>query len=604
MANQQPPSPAPLSDHPFLRSAPAGTKRSHASTSYLLDENDVGWYAVRMSDAALRASIEEQYFQAPKLADLTLLVRKDASSSPLEVPAFSSVLAVSSKLFERMLFGPMAADRNLFDKPRSERVLEVQWEQPELLGAMVDYLHGHTIHLTPDIAPSMYQLADFYDVEPLRDMCRRWWFDMLGPDNAVRLLIIARQLGCDPLLERCNDVMRLRFTEVLYQDNGMGSNLWELDFDTVKELLRSDALVCTNERDVLSFAAAWICKSASVTPEQTSALLDRVRWDRILTCDDGDPPVEAAAAAAAEQATSSRTRSRVGDCDDLAEEHKERVCTLERMCERLRKEVARFCDIDPEDTRPPPLKRFRGLVTTERLPVPFTVRDDLPEGLKVCLRLESMVRQRILDAHGGVTLAAPAKLSSQPRQFSWGLLKGLNPMPPAPQEFQGVESIQKKLKGDGKPITVGRSRSASLRVGFRQEPFFVTGIHFNLSPKVLWVSKQSEIDPLGVALRNTDNPNSCARLVATVQDCSTNGTWVNNDRLRKFDTPLILKDGDRISLVHAPNGPFYASNPTHREAHYIYKLPSTRAVKAARAAAHVARAAREAAAAAAFGQSP
>ena len=592
--------PAPPSAAPLLSAIASGSKRTRGNRGYYLDDEDKGWYSVQMDATTLRASVQEQYFQADKLGDLTLVVvrKNSGSEAPLRLRVYSSVLVVHSELFERMLFGPLAKDPNLLDKPRAERVLELTEEDPAGFEMMIDFMHGCSLCLSPDTAPLVYQMADRYLVEPVRAVCRRWWFQMLAPENAVRMLMMARAINCEPLIARCHDVLRLRFHAVLYTGKGLESHVWELDFETAHELLGSDALVCVNERDVLSFVCAWASRQDSARLEQVEALMDRVRWDRVLV----QPSEEEAAPLVDGSPPSLSVRTQPQEPEDDDERFKERLLAVERLCERLRREVAQFYGIPATDMRPPPLKRMRGVVTTEPVPLPYTPDDDAAPGVKMGMMLESVVRGRILRALGGVTLAGPPlKLSSQPRQHVWAHLTGWNPPPPSPQQFAGEGGLRLQLKCDSKPFVVGRGHSASLRISYTDDPpRLITRRHFVLGTRLVWKSDAigGPVDPLSVVLKNTDDPNSDACIVATIQDASRHGTYVNSERLSKLGIPQVLKDKDRIDLVMPEFGKDFPGHPGHREPHFTFKLPPTRVVYQARAEAHVARAAAEAAAAA------
>ena len=80
---------------------------------------------------------------------------------------------------------------------------ELRLTEPEHFKSLLRFIHGLDLPLEIDEAFQMHHVADFYEVLGLRDLCGQFLLDSLAPHNCCHLLARAREVHCEPLLQRC-----------------------------------------------------------------------------------------------------------------------------------------------------------------------------------------------------------------------------------------------------------------------------------------------------------------------------------------------------------------------------------------------------------------
>jgi len=499
---------------------------------------------MRIDAEELRASVAAQY-GSHLMADMTVSVRSTSDDpTPKEFPCSSARLATASEMIGAMLFGPLAHDPALLDKPRAERVLHLIGHDHVVFKQMLDFIHGERVQFTPDSVPNLYMLADFFGVRTLLRACCKFWFSELAPETCVRMLNMAKELNCAPLVDRANDMLRLCFHDVLMA----GANLKEMDEETLRALLASDALVCRTERDVMSFLFSWCFSTKTgVNREALERMLDLVRWDRIVdtgkSSPDDAPPPEPANPTEGEDAKYKRAQR------------------LQKLCRLLSAEVDKLFCIDAAEREAsaeaegPPTKRVRCATAVSDY-------------------FLNIIKERVARAHDGEhsrDLSKPAPLVSRPRQYTWGGLRCKNPPAPNLQPF-APDNKFKELRG-GLDCTVGRSRSCTISLHRNgTPPYFLSSTQFKITSRIVWAADDPNFDLKHDVLYNGDNRASGARLVAVLEDRSSNGTYVNKELVGKGKCRKLVR-GDKINMVITPGQEGMAGYPNHREPHFVFLGP-------------------------------
>ena len=446
-----------------------------------------------------------QRLRDPRLCDLTLSVTMLTG----EVQTFqccAALIAASSRVLWTRMHGAMA-DTELLDKPRKDRILCIQGDHNHVhFGMLLDYMHND-ISFKADLAPELYQLADFYEVFGLCDVCRTFWFDTLIPSNCCGMLQLANSVNCAPLVERCYDVLILCFDEVVRLDPNFGS----LDADVIGWIAGLDTLVCESEYCLVKSLLKWY--EAGDTPDaKHAALIDilkgAVRWDRVL-------------GASAEPAAS-RSQSHIID-------------TVERRTASL-----------IHDLRVSSFTAYRAVGRSKQPVSDGSTHEAKRHKAKVAwLRLDRVVRA-CLDNVPVVSLsyrAAPAHFKNNPRQYAWGMLRVHNPPLPFDQPYPDT-GVDFYLRGD-KDYVIGRSRSSTPLALYVPT---VSSVHFRVTTKMEWKPDHDSWDPLlGIGCWK-DRESSTARLVPHIKDFSSNGTFIDDIRIEK-GVEVPIKSTSRINLV-------------------------------------------------------
>lgn len=461
-------------------------------------------------------SLDGQLLRGPELCDLTLAVTMPSG----EVQTFkccAALIATSSRVLHTRLHGAMA-DTSLLDKPRNERILHINGDHNHAHFAMLlEYMHTD-VNFTADLAPALYQLADFYEVFGLCDVCRQFWFDTLNPSNCCGMLQLANSVNCTPLVDRCYDVLILAFDEVARLDPSFGG----LDAGVLCYIAGLDTLVCESEHRLVKALLKWY--ELGNTPETKHAALvnmlkGAVRWDRVL--DASTEPNQGREASRIVNVMERRKESLIVDV---------RVSTFRAYRCAGRSKPKASGDRDTTEMQ----EKWSKAQVTWRL---------LERVVRACLDNVPVVSLNERSMGISTTHPSPFLLNTNPRQYAWGILRVHNPPLPFPQTYPtaGTDFYLRSSKG----YVIGRSRlSTPLDINF----VTVSSKHFCVTTKIVWGHDHGSWDPLlGVGCWE-DRENSTARLVPHIKDLSSNGTFLDDNRIEKgVDVPI--RATSRIHLV-------------------------------------------------------
>jgi hypothetical protein len=449
---------------------------------------------VRAGSDFLREVLSRQY--ASGLGDLAVSMQFDEDGEPKTFTCSSALLAAASPMLEAMLFRPMGK-ASLLDAPRSDRVLHLKGWAPEHFETLLHFVHGKEITFSDGESVELYQMADYYGAVDLRDICSEHWIACLDASNCCEFLQLANKVSCEALERRCLDMLTLRFSEVLY---GVVSEKCELSScqgrwcalpaDVLASLLKSDALGCSCERDVLSGLLSWYATSPCLDSEagrlarraQLPDMLQSVRWDRVLQ---PHPSKDTTIWRRGRFERKDRETSEPSDDEAIAQ-----LCSLKKshVIAKVQRGLALW-----------------GVVSE--------VADDVVQ----------LVKER-LDDVDPANLYAP---SSPPRQYTFGRLEMHDP---SRSWASGSRLDEWTMHGHAIHV-IGRSRSAGVTT--RLADLHVSARHCRFFSRVHY------------------SPDTGAQLVAFVEDLgSMNGTFVNGENIGKGEMRR-LGYADRIGVGQA-----------------------------------------------------
>nr|XP_045602881.1 BTB/POZ domain-containing protein 6-like [Procambarus clarkii] len=139
---------------------------------------------------------------SPRLADLTITFPGHHKS----IKAHRLVLAMSSPVFEAMLYGPLA--EGLY--------LRVHEDPPEAFEWLLEYMYRGQTHLPGvSLTVQVYQLASKYQIETLMALCSEHLRETLTATNLPEMYDTAVLLEDSKLLHRCAQVVNHSPTAVL-----------------------------------------------------------------------------------------------------------------------------------------------------------------------------------------------------------------------------------------------------------------------------------------------------------------------------------------------------------------------------------------------------
>ena len=119
--------------------------------------------------------------------------------------AHRAVLAMSSPVLRRALFGPMKLPDN--------EPLPLPGKDTAVVQGLLAYCYGEPVVVTQQNAIGLLQLADEYCIDGLKAMCERWLTDNLSSiDSAstVDLFQWAQRFRCSDMLEKLQQEMATR----------------------------------------------------------------------------------------------------------------------------------------------------------------------------------------------------------------------------------------------------------------------------------------------------------------------------------------------------------------------------------------------------------
>ena len=538
---------------------PAGKRRRLDVPAHDVMHEASTYTLIRRRYDDMRLSLQDVHSSLNQYGDV--IVRVHGEHATEDFPCLSALLASSSRPLGVMLFGPLSSTEpaTAGDSDKRRR-LHLRMTEPDHFKHLLMYIHGEDIPLNVDEAFQMHHVADFYEVLGLRDACCRFLLEKLTPHNCCHLLARASELHCEPLLQRCLDLLALDLITVVEDD----AKLPALSAECLKALLSRDELVCMDEFDVFDAIATWYEHSPS--HEKHAALLQLLRLVRW-------PLVEAAARAYEEQSIAAGAKRPLRvvwekhGAERVRVEMSRRVSSRNdvlKVAARLRPPRSRLektwrldgtggeAAEDDEDEQLDsvdgdhdfPTSRPRASGVDKELETPSLWEEGETEAARLVRALwpESEASSAAAASASSDEPAAAAS-SIIPRRFFWGQLVSRPPpkqVLPAGAPVGGEGEVVYDLRST-KEYMVGRSRKSDIRVGHLAQMPYISSQHFRLFHGIRWPEVLSGNQQL-------DEDQRAPVLEAWIEDLSQNGTFVNGVQLGK-NKSQVLHPGDRIEMV-------------------------------------------------------
>ena len=439
-------------------------------------------------DDEIRSALQDLHATLDQYGDVLVCVEGEHGTKE-EFACVSALLAASSRPLGAMLFGSLRATtpHTGDERPR----LRLRFTEPEHFQKLLLFIHGQDIPLEVEDAFQMHHVADFYEVLGLRDLCCRFLIDSLRPHNCCHLLSRAHEVHCEPLVQRCLDLLTLDFIAVVEHDGEYPS----LNPATLHAIASRDELVCAEEFEVFEAIATWYERQPSA--EKYAALLELlplVRWSLV---------------------------------------REERRAQVFEHASRLRPPAS----VDSESASP-----YRKGDVSAKVAQVHSGSNSNSETSGLVSATEGDPLRLLTTLFPPAEAATPPQagvLPAPPRQYSWGQLiaRHAPSQGGAPTEPDRVHKLQST-----KEYMVGRSRKSDIRIGHQAPMPYISSQHCRIFHSIRWPDEGSS----GAWVSDGDEREP--RLQAWLEDLSQNGTFINGQLVgRNKHQPL--SDGDRIEMV-------------------------------------------------------
>ena len=189
------------------------------------------------------------------------LVAEDPDGETVRIPVHRLVLAISSPVFYRMFYG-------MFEKKNEIKITDTD------SGTLLEFLrfiYCDKVELTTQNVLDVFRIADKYIVPSLVDECRRFLLANITPENACRVLELAKMFDEFALEQACWREIDQRPSECLLFDR-----VTNLRHETLVELLERDT-VQTEEVHMFEASRRWAeakCKEEGL--EKTGTVLNGI----------------------------------------------------------------------------------------------------------------------------------------------------------------------------------------------------------------------------------------------------------------------------------------------------------------------------------------
>nr|XP_045600629.1 uncharacterized protein LOC123759563 [Procambarus clarkii] len=159
------------------------------------------------------------------------------------IQAHRWVLAMSSPVFEAMLYGPLAEGE----------VLALPEDPPQAFEWLLDHMYRNQSQLPGvQLALQVYQLAAKYQMDPLCQLCSQYLIQEVTPEFFPGVYEAAVLLGDEQLLSRCAQMLWVSSDSVL-----SSRNIGVLGRASLRQLLHHHQLAASSEAFVFRAIVAW-----------------------------------------------------------------------------------------------------------------------------------------------------------------------------------------------------------------------------------------------------------------------------------------------------------------------------------------------------------
>ena len=162
------------------------------------------------------------------------------------------VLAENSRVFETMF------ENEGFKESRTKHVT-IHNSDYVTLQSVIRFLYTGSIELTPSNVLNVFNLANQYDVTPLRDACGDYLFEKIDTKVAISPLWMAGNLfQATKLTSMCLEFCLKNFTKSNSSQMSKEAGFFDGDYNVITQLLSNKDLNVPHERDVMFAIVDWV----------------------------------------------------------------------------------------------------------------------------------------------------------------------------------------------------------------------------------------------------------------------------------------------------------------------------------------------------------
>ncbi|XP_065833113.1 uncharacterized protein [Oscarella lobularis] len=186
--------------------------------------------------------------------------------------------AVESRRFEAhkiVLVSCSAYFAKIFLDHDRQYAMPIRFEDVEAdaFDELLKFAYTSRVRITESNVHSLFHAADLLQFDGVKDACFRFLKSRLGPDNCIRMWSFARSHGCRDLIQAAFSTIENHFVEASRSEDFL-----VLDCDDIVEILTSDELSVTNEREVYDPVMVWFHHDPASRGEHLWTVLQHVRF--------------------------------------------------------------------------------------------------------------------------------------------------------------------------------------------------------------------------------------------------------------------------------------------------------------------------------------
>ncbi|XP_061839235.1 kelch-like protein 7 isoform X2 [Nerophis lumbriciformis] len=160
-------------------------------------------------------------------------------------PAHKVVLAATSQFFNIMFTSSM--------KESKSREVELQSAEPEVIELMLEFIYTAETSVKRSNAVSLLDVANQYQIEPLKNICEEFLKGQLDATNCLGFLSLADCMDCPELKSEAQNFLQEHFTEVCKMEE-----FSQLSVKELKHLLHQSHLFRPTVDEIYDAAIHWL----------------------------------------------------------------------------------------------------------------------------------------------------------------------------------------------------------------------------------------------------------------------------------------------------------------------------------------------------------
>ncbi|XP_035664829.1 kelch-like protein 24 [Branchiostoma floridae] len=193
-----------------------------------------------------------------QLVDVTLCV------SGKEIPCHRNVLAACSEYFRAMFCNG--------HRESQEHKVTIHEVNSDVMQLLVDYAYTSKVTITKDKAAELLEGANFFQIQPVRDVCVSFLFSNLSAENCLQMMQLGNMLSSQDLEDKARVYAMKEFVEA-----SKTPAFLSLTKDQLVALISSDELKA-REEVVYTAVMAWINHDTRKRKKEMRELMELVRF--------------------------------------------------------------------------------------------------------------------------------------------------------------------------------------------------------------------------------------------------------------------------------------------------------------------------------------